>query len=300
MDDAAHNTSRSMTPIPNVLVIGCGYSGERIARHVVDAGGAAWGTTRRASRAAELSDAGIQPILADGPDSRPVIRSASDITDVIYSIPPGDEDPRPLLAWVRDLGAQRIWYLSATSVWGVTEGQWVDDDTPCVPTTERGRARLEHEERLSTCASNLGLRLISLRLPGIYGPGRCGRERLLSGQWKIVGDGSSWSNRIHVDDIAGAWAFLATHRSHDERRAWLVSDGAPFPIQQWADWACNALGCEPPPHVGLDEVPPSVRDFWRTDRRFLPAALFSHGWTPRWTDVFAGTQAIWRAEGHLP
>ena len=71
--------------------------------------------------------------------------------------------------------AERIIFISSTGVYGQDDGSWVDEDSPCRPTHDSGRALLAAEEVLHD--HPLGSRGIVLRLAGIYGPGRLPRRR---------------------------------------------------------------------------------------------------------------------------
>jgi nucleoside-diphosphate-sugar epimerase len=101
---------------------------------------------------------------------------------------------------------RRVVFVSATSVYGVEDGSEVDEDTPTEPSRGTGRALVE-AERLLADGPFPGT---SLRLAGIYGPGR---TRLID----TVRDGSARlprgdhpTNRIHRDDAAEAIVHLLT------------------------------------------------------------------------------------------
>jgi len=101
---------------------------------------------------------------------------------------------------------RRVLFVSATSVYGQADGSEVDEDTPAVPVRATGRILLE-AERLLADSPFAGT---SLRLAGIYGPGR---TRLID----TVRDGTARqpsgdhpTNRIHRDDAAAAIVHLLT------------------------------------------------------------------------------------------
>jgi nucleoside-diphosphate-sugar epimerase len=101
---------------------------------------------------------------------------------------------------------QRAVFVSATSVYGVGDGSEVDEDTPTEPTSATGAVLVEAEQLLRTSP----YRGTSVRLAGIYGPGR---TRLVD----TVRDGSARqprgdhpTNRIHRDDAAAAIVHLLT------------------------------------------------------------------------------------------
>ena len=59
-----------------------------------------------------------------------------------------------------------IGYLSATSIYGDHNGNWVDEETLPTPTNERGSLRLEAEKQWLS----LDMPVNIFRLGGIYGP----------------------------------------------------------------------------------------------------------------------------------
>jgi len=60
-----------------------------------------------------------------------------------------------------------------------------------------------------------------LRPAAIYGPGRGAHESIRIGRWRIAGDGSNYTSRIHVDDLAAlAAAAVACSFSRHLRRRW--------------------------------------------------------------------------------
>lgn len=64
------------------LIIGCGCRGQLLARELASAGHAVRGTTRSASRLAEIEAAGAEPVLAD-PDRVSTLVSAFDHVTVV-------------------------------------------------------------------------------------------------------------------------------------------------------------------------------------------------------------------------
>jgi phosphoribosylglycinamide formyltransferase 2 len=263
----------------HLLLIGCGPVAERIGILALERGDVVWGTSRRAERAGALNEKGIHGVHLDSDDVRWPRLADVDSCDVVYSIPPGEHAVDAHVAWACAHGARRILYLSATSVWGHSDGRWVADDEPAAPSTERGRARLAHEEAVRDAAARHNISFCSLRLPGIYGDHNTGLDRVLSGTWRMVDDGAMWCNRIHTDDIASAVFHLLNWDSLPE--SVIVADGTPYRAREFAEAVMATHGVPMPPSVSLEELPASVRDFWRTNRRCRPAWLIASGWRPR-------------------
>jgi nucleoside-diphosphate-sugar epimerase len=143
-------------------------------------------------------------------------------------------------------------YLSTTGVYGDHGGDWVDEDTPLHPTTERGRRRVSAETAWRALARDTGLPLHIFRLAGIYGPGRGPFEKVRNGTARrIIKPGQVFS-RIHVEDIAQVLA--ASIARPNAVRAYNVCDNDPAPPQDVIAYAAELLGMPLPPEVPFDEA----------------------------------------------
>ena len=173
---------------PAVLVVGTGYLGQRFIRNQNN--DAVIGLTRADY---DLDCGGELPVSLTTPYS------------VLYTVPPSTES----IADVRLehlLGAlkptpQRFAYISTTGVYGNHDGASVDEETSVNPETDRARRRIAAEGTLHSWGASHDCEIVVLRVPGIYGPGRLGVERLREGATVIEEDESGPGNRIHVDDL---------------------------------------------------------------------------------------------------
>ncbi|MEO2092124.1 MAG: sugar nucleotide-binding protein, partial [Gemmataceae bacterium] len=90
----------------------------------------------------------------------------------------------------------RLLYISSTSVYGQTDGAWIDETSPTEPLEESGRVILEAEQTLRQFRPDA----VVLRFAGIYGPGRVLRKASLLKGEPVPGDPDRFINLIHVDD----------------------------------------------------------------------------------------------------
>jgi len=125
---------------------------------------------------------------------------------LLYSIPPATdsrEDTRLIsfLARIRPAPA-RIVYLSTSGVYGDRNGELTRESDSVNPATDRARRRFAAEQQLEQWCAQAECELFVFRVPGIYGPGRLGLERLRSGAHVIREVDTGPGNRIHVDDLA--------------------------------------------------------------------------------------------------
>ncbi|MDX8401083.1 MAG: SDR family NAD(P)-dependent oxidoreductase, partial [Mariprofundaceae bacterium] len=155
---------------------------------------------------------------------------------------------------------------STTGVYGDAGGAWVDETTPCRPSSPRGLERLRAERAWL----DSGLPAEIFRLAGIYGPGRNILKRLRAGGYRAVRwQPPRWSNRIHVDDILAA--LLAAIARPRPRRIVNLADDLPYPHADYACELAEAIGAPRPELIAPDEaarlLSPAALDFFRDDKR---------------------------------
>jgi len=95
-----------------------------------------------------------------------------------------------------------ITYLSATSVYGDHNGEWVDEKSKTNPTSSNGIVRLNAEKTWMGLAENKDLAVQIFRLSGIYSNTSNVLTRLKSGKAKIISKKNQFFSRIHVEDIS--------------------------------------------------------------------------------------------------
>jgi nucleoside-diphosphate-sugar epimerase len=202
----------------DILILGCGYTGQRVAKRFLDRGARVTATTRNPSR---LAGVGAEIIATC--DFAKCMRPGM---LVLHSIPP--DGPAGLLDPLRDKAA-RVVYLSSTAVYGAASQ--VDEATAVDPSTARARARLEAEHAI---AEGPWSSLI-LRPAAIYGPGRGVHESIQRGEHSLS---DRFVSRIHVDDLAAhaEAALLSTLTG-----AYPVADDEPCTSRDIAEFCARLL-----------------------------------------------------------
>lgn len=277
--------------MPDALaIVGMGYCGTEIARQWTAAGGEAVALDRFRRGVPE----GIRPVKADLAEPLPEGVPARFGVITVGTQRDGLDAAGRAAEWLASCGVERAVYLSSTSVYGDHEGDAVDHRTATSPNTPMGERRVEAERRFADVCGHAAIEWMVLRLPGIYGPGRTFRERLLDGRYTHPEGVDRWSNRIHVEDVAGAVRTLLTHGSAGG--VYVGSDGRPFRTSELLEWACRELGIPEPEPVPWSEIPERSKPFWLGSRRVDPSALTALGWRPVHTDVFRGHLAAWEQE----
>jgi len=242
----------------DVLIIGCGDIGERVARLERSEARTVAGLVRSVKSARRLREAGIQPITADLDDPATLNNLPVKNAVVYYFAPPPDKgvsDPRMetfVLALTPSNLPKRIVLISTTGVYGDCHGEWVTEDRPPNPQVDRARRRLAAETTLQAWSGTSGVPIAILRVPGIYGPGYLPVERLRSGEPVLREDESPFSNRIHADDLARICIAAARH-AHPGL-LYNVSDGHPTTMTDFFYRVADMLGIPRPPAVTMEEA----------------------------------------------
>ena len=209
--------SSDSDPPRRALIVGCGYVGSVLGLELAWAGFEVSGARRDPSGL----PAPIRPVAVDVTDPESCDALPADVDLLVYAVAAGrgaDETqyravyvdgPRHVVASLaRRCARPRIAvFVSSTSVYGVTDGSVVDEDTPAEPDSFRGRAVLDGEAAFGDAP----WRTVAMRFGGIYGPGRDGMlDAVAEGRIGLSTDGvSPHTNRIHRDDAARAIAHVA-------------------------------------------------------------------------------------------
>ncbi|PRX10672.1 UNVERIFIED_ORG: nucleoside-diphosphate-sugar epimerase [Martelella mediterranea] len=282
----------------HLIVFGAGYSGRTIGSALAPDCGHVAGTTRSAENAAALGACGIETFIFDGQTiDRSLAHKLRSATHIVQSIPPG-EDGDPLLRIARKAvhyelpSLQWVCYLSTVGVYGDHDGAWVDETSECRPTSERSKRRLEAEQQWLETGEKHGIPVAILRLSGIYGPGRNAFRKLMDGTQKRVIKENQVFNRIRVEDIGYATAFLAEHGFGG---IFNVTDNEPSPPQDVIEEAARLMGIEPPPAVAFEDadLSPMARSFWGENKRVSNAKLRKLGYEFEFPNYRQSLKQMW-------
>ncbi len=225
------------------LIIGCGYLGRIVARRWLDAGHKVAALTR--GRAPELRALGVEPVIGDVTD--PASLNLPPVETVLYAVGLDRSAGRSMREVYRDglsnvldrLPTPRTFiYVSSTSVYGQTDGEWIDESSPTEPTEESGRILVECDQLLRARLPSA----IILRFAGIYGPGRVIRRAAIERGEPLAADPDGWLNLIHVED--GATAVVAAERA-EPRSTFNVADDRPVTRREFYTTMAELLNAPP-------------------------------------------------------
>ncbi len=255
-----------------IFILGCGYTGSRVAQLLLDRGIEVGGSGRSLERLGELTAHGLRPIEFNVEDPASLGELAERLepgTRLLYSIPTlrGPEGRRePAAEILAAIGQKlsRVVYLSTTGVYGPTTR--VDETTAPDPATDRQRLRMDAEKAVSAGP----WQSLILRPAAIYGPGRGVQVALSAGEYKLVGDGSSFVSRIHVDDLA---AMATAAVLSDLTGAYPVADEEPCSSLEIAEFCASLIGLKSLESVTSEEVSETRRSNRQVDGRAIRELL---------------------------
>ena len=234
-----------------VAILGCGYVGLELGRQL-SADHDVVGVRRSDSGVAAIESAGLEAVQADVTD--PVdLEQVPDADAVVFAASSGGRGAEAareiyvdgLRTTVKQFAARentpdRLVYTSSTGVYGDHDGDWVDEETPLDPTTEKTEVLAEAERIATELAGANGIDGTVARFAGLYGPDRYRLERYLEGPVT-----AGYLNMVHRDDAAGVVRFLLeTDRGRDD--VVLVVDDEPAPKWEFADWLAAECGVTEP------------------------------------------------------
>lgn len=257
----------------NLLILGCGYVGEKLAMACLAKGMNVFATTRSEERVGELGALGVQAMVAESPEQLPdeLLSSIDAVLDSIPMIRSEGNIRAGQPGWVPPLvkklkRVQWVGHLSSTGVYGDAEGAWVDEAWPCNPASARGKERLLAE---STWLDS-GLPVEVFRLAGIYGPDRNIVPRLLKGNYRVVKwEPPHYSSRIHVDDIVDA--LLAAMQNPRTGRIMNLADDEPLPHIDYVIAMARLLDAPEPvvltEEEGRAQLSAAALDFYQDNKR---------------------------------
>ena len=272
----------------SVLIAGCGDIGSRLATQMLDKGWQVYGLRRSIERL----PAGVTGIAGDlFSEQCPAQWPTGQIDYVVYSAAATDHDEAGYqaayvdglthtLAWLKQNGQQpkRLLFVSSSGVYGQKNGEWVDEMSLAEASSYSGRIMLEAER----VALKSGIPASTVRLTGIYGPGREWMLGQVRKGYRVAVDPPLYGNRIHADDAAGLLAFLldADLQGKTLDDCYIGVDNDPAPLAEVVGWLRERLGVT----TWAEEA--SVRR--AGSKRCSNARAKALGWEPRYPNYREG------------
>lgn len=287
------------TPTPlkkDLLVVGCGYLGMRVLRLASKIGWQTFGTSRKIEKEALIDSAGAKFVYFDitRPETCQNLPAASTwlwcpafdrsqglsvqevVTDgLIRTLKLAEFKPRRLL------------FVGTTSVYHQADGQWVDELSPTNPVSESGRAHLKAEEFLTNWADSTNSTVITLRLSGLYGPGRWIRRTSIENGEPIACNPETYLNLLHIDDATTGCFVAINHGPSSGHHIFCLTDDRPITRGEFYNTSARLMNAPEPIFISTDQ-----NDFSGNKKVANKKFKNDFGWKPEFTDITTGLKSI--------
>jgi len=246
-----------------VLIVGCGYVGLPLGVELVKQGHEVFGLRRSPGGEAEMTGAGLKPLIADitRPEELSKLPGPFDwVVNTVSSSKGGEEEyrqvylqgTRHLIEWLAPTSLKKFVYTSSTSVYGQTDGSVVKESSPTEPVSATSQLLVETEKLLVDAVVTRKFPAVILRVAGIYGPDR-GHLFLqyLRDEARIAGKGERVLNMLHRDDLVSA--IIAALKNGRTGEVYNAVDDEPVAQIHFFRWLSETLGKWMPPFATEEE-----------------------------------------------
>jgi nucleoside-diphosphate-sugar epimerase len=236
-----------------ILIVGCGAIGYELAKVLAAAGHDVTGLKRKPPLESQEK---FKHVRADITSTTDLEALDTDFDHVFFIVSADSRNENSyhdiyeigienLLNRFAQTGCTAPWlFVSSTSVYGQSKGEWVDEDSVTAPTKSTSLKIVQAEQKLM--AANPAN--VVVRFSGIYGPGREYLLRMAKQTPSIQQHPPYYTNRIHQRDCVGVLAFLLEQHlaGVNLEQCYLVSDDDPAPLWEVMDWMAERMQCNPP------------------------------------------------------
>jgi nucleoside-diphosphate-sugar epimerase len=235
-----------------ILIAGCGDIGAAAGQGLVNYGHEVVGLKRHPP---EIDDRLIY-IKADLTSARDIRNLDTRFDLVIFILTPDDRSEQSyrnafelavnnlLERFAKHHHDTKFIFVSSTSVYGQTEGQWVDEQSSTEPASVTGKIILQAEKAF---LAN-GVNNCVIRFSGIYGRNRSRLLDMVRKGGKVQFEPPYYTNRIHRDDCVDVLQFVANRllAGDDLEPIYLASDDDPAPKWDVYNYLARMLNVQPP------------------------------------------------------
>ncbi len=190
--------------------------------------------------------------------------------NILISIPPINGDDQVIKyfenTFVNHKNCKWITYLSATSVYGDHQGEWVSENSDTKPTSINGVNRLKAENSWKNLSLKHNLPLQIFRLAGIYSNELNILKRLQLGNVQLVDKKNHFFSRIHVEDIANILFKSMSNFKNNE--TYNISDDKPASQMEVAEYGAKLLKLETPSPINLENLNSEMlKNFYKDSKK---------------------------------
>ncbi|MBF6648233.1 NAD-dependent epimerase/dehydratase family protein [Methylobacter sp. BlB1] len=239
----------------NILIVGCGGLGTRLAHVLSDKGHQVTGLKRHPP----AHDSQIRYVAADIASDIGLDALDTNFDQLFFIVTPDERTESDYRA-IYEAGLHHLlaklpqcpWiFVSSTGVYAQSQGEWVDEDSPAEPEAVTNQLIRQAEKQLI----ELNPDNIIVRFSGIYGPGRESLLRMAAQSPAIQKEPPYFTNRIHHLDCVGVLDFLLEQRLKGRKleNCYLASDDDPAPLWDVISWLAERMHCAPPAAKAVDQ-----------------------------------------------
>ena len=208
--------------------------------------------------------------LDDSFDSE-ILKKIKNYDYILVSIPPKngiDIVIKNFQETLEILKTNWITYLSATSVYGDHNGEWVNENSKVNPLTENGKSRLNAEKIWINIAKKKNLPIQIFRLSGIYSKERNILEKIKSGSHQIINKPNHFFSRIHVEDISNVLKITLDSKYIKPGEIYNLSDDYPCSNIEIANYAYEMMEVSKPKMIEINEIKNEMlRNFYKDSKK---------------------------------
>ena len=188
---------------------------------------------------------------------------------ILISIPPVKGEDLVIKNFkenIKECNPKWVTYLSATSVYGNHQGEWVNELSKTNPTSSNGVVRLSAERSWLDFANKQNIPLQIFRLSGIYSNRRNILVKLKSGKANIINKKNHFFSRIHVEDIANIlFKSLSSFKSSE---IYNISDDKPSSSEEIILYGVKILNIEKPKSIEVKEIESEMlKNFYKESKK---------------------------------
>ena len=227
-------------------------------------------TSREASEEKKIDEISYNNYqFIDGNFDKNLLNKLKQSDHFLISIPPVKGEDLVIKNFkeiIKECNPKWVTYLSATSVYGNHQGEWVNELSRTNPTSSNGVDRLNAERAWLNFANKQNIPLQIFRLSGIYSDRKNILVRLKSGKANIINKKNHFFSRIHVEDIANVlFKSLSNFKSSE---IYNISDDKPSSSEEVILYGVKILNIEKPKSIKEKEIESEmIKNFYKESKK---------------------------------
>jgi nucleoside-diphosphate-sugar epimerase len=202
----------------NIVILGCGYIGTKLAKHFSNKGHFITTTTHNQKKLEELSKISQKSLILKGTEEGEMSLLLEENKSILLTVAADKledfEDAYLKTAQTIKQAAINtdqnlmLIYTSRALVYGDHNGKWVDENSDLLGQSDQAKILIETENVLQSL-NKLGWKTCIFRLSEVYGPGRELESKLVN---ILPAESNFYTNMIHIDDVIAAIDYAYEHR----------------------------------------------------------------------------------------